>query len=145
MSIFDGYRHEDPDRLEPGDYRCVITEVKEAASKSTGRPMLVVTVKPNGSNMKINQYIVKNDYFNRNLTALYDSFGIREGDTDLAGWVGAMGAAKLEEDDKGYLRVRYFIARDRQENLAPWQGEVPARQTVSHAYTEVGEDDDLPF
>lgn len=145
MSIFDGYRHEDPDRLEPGDYRCVITEVKEAASKSTGRPMLVVTVKPNGSNIKINQYIVKNEYFNRNMTALYDSFGIPEGDRDIAGWIGAMGAAKLERDDQGYMRVRYFIARDRQENLAPWEGEAPVRQTVSDAFTEVSDDDDLPF
>ena len=145
MSIFDGYRHEEQQRLDAGDYRCVITEVKQATSKTSGNPMLVVTVKPNGSDMKINQYIVKNEYFNRNMTALYDSFGIPEGDTDIAGWVGAMGAARLEEDDQGYMKVRYFIRRDRQDQLAPWEGEAPARQTVSSEFTEVSGDDDLPF
>ena len=76
MSFFDGYRREERARLTPGDYRVAITEVEETTSRN-GNPMLVVTVQPNGSEIHIKHYLVKNEYFNRNLTELLDSFGNR--------------------------------------------------------------------
>src|SRR5699024_1947175 len=63
MSFFDGYRREERARLTPGDYRVAITEVEETTSCS-GNPMLVVTVQPNGSEIHIKHYLVKNEYFN---------------------------------------------------------------------------------
>ena len=75
MSIFDGYRREERKRTEPGDYRVSIVGVEEKESQA-GNPMLVVAIQPNGSDIRINHYIVKNEYFNRNLTDLFDSFGI---------------------------------------------------------------------
>lgn len=143
MSIFDGYRREESTRLEPGDYRVAITGVEETVSK-IGNPMLVVTVRPSGSDIRIKHYIVKNDYFNRNLTSLKDSFGIADEDNEILGWIGAAGAARLAEDDRGYLKVRWFIHRDKQGTLPPWEGEQPSRQQVQD-FEELADDDDLPF
>lgn len=145
MSFFDGYRREERSRLTPGNYRVAITEVEETVSRS-GNPMLVVTVQPNGSEIRIKHYLVKNEYFNRNLTELLDSFGLGE-NFDTLTWVGAVGAAKLGEDENGYLKVRFFLTPERAEKLPPWQGKEPERQTVSSlgdGFEEL-DDDDLPF
>lgn len=108
--------------------------------------MLVVTVQPNGSTMRIKHYIVKNDYFNRNMTQLFDSFNIDEGDFNLMTWVGAVGAARLKTDDRGYLKVAWFIRKNKAEELPPWVGEMPERVTVdSSGFAEIDQPDDLPF
>ena len=145
MSFFDGYRREERSRLTPGDYRVAITEVEETVSRS-GNPMLVVTVQPNGSEIHIKHYLVKNEHFNRNLTELLDSFGLGE-NFDTLTWVGAVGAARLIEDENGYLKVRYFLSPERAEKLPPWQGKEPERQEVSSLGDgfEMLDDDDLPF
>ena len=146
MSFFDGYRREERARLTPGDYRVAITEVEETTSRS-GNPMLVVTVQPNGSKIHIKHYLVKNEYFNRNLTELLDSFGLGE-NFDTITWVGAVGAARLIEDDNGYLKVRYFLSPERAEKLPPWDGKQPERQEVTSLEDGIDgvlDDDDLPF
>lgn len=145
MSFFDGYKREERSRLVPGDYRVAITDVEETTSRN-GNPMLVVTVQPNGSEIHIKHYLVKNEYFNRNLTDLLDSFGLGE-NFDTLTWVGAVGAAKLVEDENGYLKVRYFLSPERAEKLPPWQGKEPERQEVSSLGDgfEMLDEDDLPF
>ena len=146
MSFFDGYRREERARLTPGDYRVAITEVEETTSRS-GNPMLVVTVQPNGSEIHIKHYLVKNEYFNRNLTELLDSFVLGE-NFDTITWVGAVGAARLIEDDNGYLKVRYFLSPERAEKLPPWDGKQPERQEVTSLEDGIDgvlDDDDLPF
>ena len=144
MSNWNDYQREEAPRLEAGDYRVEIVDVEDTTSKSSGSPMIVVTVKPNGSNIKIKHYVVKNQYFNRNMTEFFDSFNIDEGDFNFIGWVGAVGAAKLKEDDSGYLKVAWFIRRDKAESLPAWVGEMPERQTVTE-FTEVDESSDLPW
>lgn len=145
MSFFDGYRREERARLAPGDYRVAITGVEETTSRS-GNPMLVVTVQPNGSEIHIKHYLVRNEYFNRNLTELLDSFGLGE-NFDTLTWVGAVGAAKLAEDENGYLKVRFFLSPERAEKLPPWQGKEPERREVSSLGDgfEALDEDDLPF
>lgn len=145
MSFFDGYKREERSRLTTGDYRVAITDVEETTSRN-GNPMLVVTVQPNGSEIHIKHYLVKNEYFNRNLTDLLDSFGLGE-NFDTLTWVGAVGAARLVEDENGYLKVRYFLSPERAEKLPPWQGKEPERQEVSSLGNgfEMLDDDDLPF
>lgn len=96
MGIFDDFVREEAPRLEPGDYRVEITDVEETVSKSSGNPMLVIHLRPNGTKIIINHYIVKNEYFNRNMTELYDCFGIESGDKNVLGWIGAIGAAQAD-------------------------------------------------
>ena len=141
MGIFDDFVREEVPRLEPGDYRVEITDVEETVSKSSGNPMLVITVKPNNVNIRIKHYIVKNEYFNRNLTEFYNSFNIDFGDQNFLGWVGAVGAAKLVEDENGYMKIKRLIPLERQDKLPAWVGSVPVRQTVEGFVS----DDELPF
>lgn len=143
MSNWDDYEREETARLEAGCYRVEIVDVEETKSRA-GNPMIVVTIKPNGSNIKIKHYIVKNKYFNRNMTDFFDSFNIDEGDFKFVGWIGAVGAAKLKEGESGYLKVAWFIRKDKAETLPAWVGEMPERQTVTDFET-VEATDDLPW
>ena len=146
MSNWD-YQREESARLQPGDYRVEITNAEEKVS-STGNPMIVITVKPNGSNITINHYIVKGPYFNRNMTQFFDSFNVADGDFNFMTWVGAIGAARLKEDENGYLKVNYFIGKNRADKLPEWIGEKPERQTVTDIasqFEEIDTDDDIPF
>lgn len=144
MSNWDFVRVETP-RIEVGDHRVVIVDAKETVSRTSGNPMIVVTVSPNGSEMKLNSYFVKNEYFNRNMTQFFDAFPqIKFGDFNFLGWIGCVGAARLKEDEQGYLKVQYFIDAKRAEKLRPWQGKEPERQTVTE-FDTVEDADDLPF
>ena len=123
MSNWDRYQREERPRLTPGDYRVEIVSVDETESKN-GNPMLVIGVCPNGSNITINHYIVKNEWFNRNMTDFFDSFNI--------------------EDDRGYLKVQYFIKESRAEKLPPWEGKIPERQELTKI-EEIEDDGELPW
>ncbi|GEM_PF-1283719 len=130
------FQREEAQRVEPGNHRVEIILAEETTSKTSGNPMIVVTVQPNGSNILIKNYIVKNEYFNRNMTSFFDSFNIEEGDFNFLSWVGAVGAANLVEDEKGFLKIKYFIDKKRAENLPGWKGELPERQTVTEIKDE---------
>ena len=144
MSNWDSYQREERPRLSPGDYRVEIVSVEEKESKA-GNPMLVIGVRPNGSNIIINHYIVQgNEWTNRNLTEFFDSFNIDDGDFELPTWVGAIGAARLKEDDNGYLKIQYFISENRAEKLPPWEGKMPERQELTKL-EDIEDDGDLPW
>lgn len=143
MGNWDSYQREERPRLTPGDYRVEVVSVEEKESKK-GNPMLVIGVRPNGSDIIIYHYIVKNEYFNRNMTDFFDSFNIDDGDFTFPTWIGAVGSARLKEDDQGYLKVHYFINKDRAEKLPPWSGPMPERQELTNIQ-EIEDDGDLPW
>lgn len=145
MGFFDDYEVEESTRLEPGDYRVEVTDVVEATSKSSGAKMLVISLKPNQSDITVKYYIVRNDYWKRNLTEFYDCFLIPRGDDNILTWIGAVGAAKLVEDDNGYLKVKRLLDQKRQEKLPPWAGDMPQRQKVENAFEDADPEEDLPF
>ena len=143
MSNWDSYQREKRPRLFPGNYQVEIVSVEEKESKA-GNPMLVIGIRPNGSNITINHYIVKNEYFNQNMTDFFDSFNIDDGDFTLPTWIGAVGAARLKEDDRGYLKVQYFLDQCRAEKLPPWEGKMPERQELTKL-EDIEDDGDLPW
>lgn len=144
MSNWSDFQREERARLAPGDYRVEIVGVEETTSKSSGKPMLVISVRPNGSTITIKHYIVKNEYFNRNMTEFFDSFNIDEADFTLPTWVGAVGAARLKEDKDGYLKVHWFISAEKAYDLPEWQGEFPKRQEMTK-FEELEDDGELPW
>ena len=144
MSNWSDYQREERPRLTPGDYRVEIVGVEEATSQKTGNPMLVISVRPNGSTITIKHYITKNEYFNRNMTEFFDSFNIDEADFTLPTWVGAVGAARLKEDKDGYLKVARFISEEKAYDLPVWQGEFPQRQELTKL-EEIEDDGELPW
>ena len=129
--MFNDFKREQPKKIT-GDVRLAITSAEETVSKSSGNPMLVVEVKVNDSNIKIKNYIVKNELFNVKVTELLESFGIEDDSFELLSWVGALGAGKLVEDEQGYLKVKHFISQAKQENLPEWVGKLPERQEINN-------------
>ena len=129
-----------------GKQRCVITNVEEAVSKTSGKPMIIVSVRPSGCRFTVKNYIVQNEYFNSNMTQFFDAFpDIEEGTFNFLEWVGCFGAAMFGEDDRGYLTIKYWLSPERAADLPPFEGEAPERQTVTVLTEDDTEDDDLPF
>lgn len=140
---WDNYKRTESTPFQEGIYRVVITETEEKLSKA-GDKMLVITLRPSGSKRTIKYFLVDGEYFDRNLTSIYDSFDIPEGNMDFISWIGAMGAAKIVINDAGYPKIRWFINKKKAESLPPFEGEKPQRQEVTKL-EEVGEEEELPF
>lgn len=143
MHDWSDYKREERSRLEVGDYRVEIVSVEESTSKA-GNPMLVIGIKPNGSGITIKHYITKNEYFNQNMTEFFDSFNIDDGDFTLPTWVGAVGAAHLKNDEKGYLKVGWFIKGKKADALPAWVGKMPERQELTKL-EDIEDEGELPW
>lgn len=133
-----------------GKHRVVITEATEGVtgqmSKNPGTPMIIVKVRPSGRHFSVTYRVVKNDYFNRNMTQFFDAFPeIMFGDFNFLSWVGAEGAAMFKQDDRGYAQVAYFLSPERAEDLPPFEGEKPERQSITSLEDDTADDGDLPF
>ena len=149
MGNWDDYRREErePEAKVTGKQRCVITAVEEAVSKSSGNPMIVITVRPSGCRFTVRTWLVKNDNFNLNATAFFDAFPeIGGGNFNFIEWVGAEGAAMFGEDENGYLKVKYWLSPERAASLPPFEGDKPERQTIGKLVDiDPDDDEDLPF
>jgi len=144
MSKWSSYQREEMPRLEPGSYRFEVVNVEEKQSQK-GSDMIVVGLRPNGTKITVNHYFVQGEWFNRNITSFFDSTGIEEGNFNFLTWPGAVGAAKFIEDERGYLKVSYFLKPEKAAELPPWVGPVPERQTVTDGFEDVPEDEKLPW
>lgn len=152
MGNWDTYVREEKERESAviGKCRVVITDASEAVtgakSKNPGTPMIVVKLRPSGRHFTVTHRIVKNDYFNRNMTQFFDAFpDIMEGDFNFLGWIGAEGAAMFKEDDQGYTQISYFISPERASDLPPFEGEKPERQTITSLDDTDDPFDEMPF
>lgn len=149
MNWADSYKREEghASKNVEGNLRCVITAVEEQKSK-TGKDMIVVSVQPSGAEFSVKHYIVKNDYFNRNMTVFFDSFPeIQDGDFEFLHWIGCEGAAKFfieEVGDKKYTKIRWFIEAPKAKDLPPFEGTKPDKIEVNNDFSDINEDD-LPF
>lgn len=131
------------DEIPVGEHRIRIASVEKAISKS-GNDMLVLKFDVSGYSAQLWHYIVflpdNPEITNRNLTQLFDSFGIEDDNFNLASWVGKVGGCVTKEDEYG-TKIRYFLSKKKQESLPPWK---EAGKTIEATMQEV-EDDDLPF
>jgi len=152
LSNWDSYQREEQERESAltGKHRVVIVEADEAVtgpnSKNPGTPMIVIKLRPSGRRFTVTHRIVKNDWFNRNMTQFFDAFPeIKEGDFNFLGWAGAEGAAMFKEDAQGYTQVSYFLDPVRAADLPAFEGEKPERQTITSLDDDSDLDDELPF
>ena len=111
------------EEIPVGEHRVRIADAEKAISKN-GNDMLVLTLDVSGYRSRLWHYVVfmpdHPEITNRNLTSIFDSFGIADGDFNLANWKGKVGACMTKQDEFG-TKVRYFLSRKKQENLPPWQ------------------------
>ena len=137
-------REESQNTIPEGRYRCVIESAEMAESKR-GNDMIVLKLALSGQWMSVWYYLVflddRPEITNRNLTQLFDSFGMDEGDLCIANWVGKAGACTIKHDEEGRAKVGYFIKKSRQDDLPPWEGDAPQ---LKGGFEDVGQDD-IPF
>ena len=133
--------------IPEGRYRCVISGAEMAVSKRSGNDMLVIKLTVSGTKSSLWNYITflddKPEITNRMLTQFFDSFGIEDGDFNLAGYVGRAGGIQVKHDDDGRARVHYFLSKKQQADLPPFKGEVP--QPQQGGFKELDNDEKLPF
>lgn len=132
-------------KIPEGKYRLRIENAIKKVSKS-GNDMVELTLAISGKPIKVWFYLVfLSDYpdiTNRNLTAIYDSFGIEKGNMNFDSWKGKVGAGQLKYDENEYLKVHYFIKKEAQAGLPSWVE--PNSEEAVGEYITV-EEDDLPF
>ena len=152
LSNWDGFQREENERESAitGKHRVVVTEVDEAVtgpnSKNPGTPMIVIKLRPSGRRFTVTHRVVKNDYFNRNMTQFFDAFPeITFGDFNFLSWVGAEGAAMFKEGANGYTELSYFLSPERAADLPPFEGDKPERQTITSLDDAEDDDSGLPF
>ena len=110
--------------------------------------MIEIKVRPSGCKFSVTTWLVKNDSFNRNATQFFDAFPeIGDGNFNFIEWIGAEGAADFGEDDRGYLKVKWWVDAVKAQSLPPFEGDKPERQTITSLTEEepYDDDDDLPF
>lgn len=114
------------DAIPEGKYRVRIDGTEMAESKA-GNDMIILKLAVSGQTKQLWHYIVflddRPEITNRNLTAIFDSFGIDEGNLNISDWIGSVGACTVKHDEEGRAKVGYFIRKDKQDTLPPWQGE----------------------
>lgn len=135
------------EEIPVGEHRVRIADAQKAISKN-GNDMLVLTLDVSGYRSRLWHYVVfmpdHPEITNRNLTSIFDSFGIADGDFNLANWKGKVGACMTKQDEFG-TKVRYFLSKKKQENLPPWQ-EPSENGGKKKPQLEVFEDEgDIPF
>lgn len=150
------YTYKEPQRANPGNYRCIILNVEQKVSKASGKNMLQITVRPSGTALNVNTYIVDGDYFDDNFSRFLDAFPALKENVDLDScflWRGQIGAARFGEDDKGYLKVSSWMTPEKAEDLPEFEwkardGEpqdMPEPQVFADISSAEEDDGDFPF
>ena len=113
----------------PGKYRVRIEEAAETTRKA-GTNMIKLSLRVSGYPGTVFHYIVDNEYAQRSLDQLFDSFGIGPGDFNYPNWRGKAGAAMIKHEiyqGSPQAKIAYFVLRSRQDDLPPWKEAGPER------------------
>ena len=141
--------------IPQGDHRVRISDVAEKKF-SSGNEGFEITLDVSGHSGKLWYYLVfdHNDTkkTNQRIGAFFESFGI--GDFDLShyrGWIGKIGGVRVKHEDYNgspSAKVAFCLSKKNQEKLPAWKGDAPtapAYGNVTPNFTDIKDDDDLPF
>ena len=132
------------EEIPVGEHRVRIANAEKAISKN-GNDMLVLTLDVSGYRSRLWHYVVfmpdHPEITNRNLTSIFDSFGIADGDFNLANWKGKVGACMTKQDEYG-TKVRYFLSKEKQAALPAWKEPNSGTPRQPAVYEDDG---DIPF
>ena len=135
------------EEIPVGEHRVRIADAEKAISKN-GNDMLVLTLDVSGYKSRLWHYVVfmpdHPEITNRNLTSIFDSFGIADGDFNLANWKGKVGACVTKQDNFG-TKVRYFLSKKKQEGLPPWKEPSESGGKKKPVLKEFEDEGEIPF
>lgn len=115
------------EEIPAGRYRVRIVNAEKAVSKNSGNDMIVLQLEVSGYQSLLWNYIVflpdRPEITNRMLTQFFDSFGIEEGNFNLATYIGKAGAAQIKHDEEGRAKLHYFLKKGSQaeQDLPPFK------------------------
>ena len=131
------------EEIPVGEHRVRIADAEKAISKN-GNDMLVLTLAVSGYRARLWHYVVfmpdHPEITNRNLTSIFDSFGIPDGDFNLANWKGKVGACMTKQDEYG-TKIKYFLSKEKQEKLPKWQ----SKKVSLNELEPYQDNEELPF
>ena len=152
------YKKQETVERQPGTYRCIILKAETGVSKTSGKNMITLFLRPSGTASTVKAYIVDNDWFDANFSQFLDAFPALKNNANpenCFAWKGAQGAVKLKVNDDGYFETARYpwveSGSKAEQNLPPFEwksrddesGEMPVLQE----FTEIEEEDDedCPF
>lgn len=151
------YKKQEHTERQPGNYRCIILKAEAGVSKTSGKNMLTIYLRPSGTASTVKSYIVDNDWFDSNFSSFLDAFPALKDNSNpdnCFAWRGAMGAVKLKVNDDGYFETAKYpwIPADKATKLPEfeWKArddepqEMPELQTFTEI-TDSDDDDQIPF
>lgn len=151
------YKKQEHTECQPGNYRCIILKAEAGVSKTSGKNMLTIHLRPSGTASTVKAYIVDNDWFDSNFSSFLDAFPALKDNSNpdnCFAWRGAMGAVKLKVNDDGYFETAKYpwIPADKATKLPEfeWKArddepqEMPEMQTFTEI-TDSDDDDQIPF
>ncbi len=153
----DDYEERSFDLIPVGNHRIRVAEIEEMTS-SKGNQMLKFTFDVSGYKSKLFWYLVflpdNPKITNQNIGDFCESFGIEppslQGLLNSKGKVGACRVKHEEYEGDKQARLHYFLKRDKQDSLPPWQepsnsnGSSTAPIPVVSAFADL-DDGDIPF
>lgn len=151
------YKKQEYTERKPGTYRCVILKAEAGVSKSSGKNMLTISLRPSGTASTVKAYIVDNEWFDSNFSSFLDAFpALKENSNpdNCFAWRGAQGAVKLKVNDDGYFETAKYpwVEPAKAEKLPPFEWKArddePQEMPVLQEFTEITDDDDeesIPF
>lgn len=151
------YKKQEHTERQPGNYRCMILKAEAGVSKTSGKNMLTIHLRPSGTASTVKAYIVDNDWFDSNFSSFLDAFPALKDNSNpdnCFAWRGAMGAVKLKVNDDGYFETAKYpwIPADKATKLPEfeWKArddepqDMPELQTFTEI-TDSDDDDQIPF
>ena len=152
------YTKQEHTERKPGTYRCIILKAEAGVSKSSGKNMLTISLRPSGTASTVKAYIVDNEWFDSNFSSFLDAFpALKENSNpdNCFAWRGAQGAVKLKVNDDGYFETAKYpwIEAAKAEKLPPFEWKArddePQDMPILQEFTELddseSEEDEIPF
>lgn len=84
-----------------GDHRIAIIKAEQAKSKN-GADMIAINLKVDGANMPLLHFVVAGEFFDANMTRIFDCFKIPRGNFNFSQWTGKIGCAHFEHKDETF-------------------------------------------
>jgi len=112
----DGYQPDENyggQQLVEGDYAVKIHNITFKPTKN-GDPMMTIDLITKDSPIVFKHRIVKNDYFNSNMTKFFDCFKIPRGNFEYQRWLERVGKCHIAKGEpnaegKAYMEIKYLI------------------------------------
>jgi hypothetical protein len=112
------------EEVPTGLHRVRIADATKEISKA-GNDMIKLEFEVSGGTARLWHYTVflddRPEITNSMLTALFDSFGISDGDFNLKNWTGKVGGCMVKKDEDDRSKVAYFINKEKQKDLPAWK------------------------